>query len=339
MVFDPAVGATGLTGPDRKTMSRMYQRAAVLVLAGAALAAGAAAAHAETKEGKGRKARSALTAAELVEQRVKSLVRRYRATDAQRARLAKFAAAQRRTLSALDGVNSAKGKDLQRKIDPLQSRVRDLKRQAAKPQEELRKLQDEMLKLEASRKTLLAAQADELEAVITEQQRVVFWSEELIRRHVRKLWDEVDNGKRERVIRAAQDAARKIVRAKPDTRREVERAAVKELIDSLVKILGPAMTHVLREEAVSKAVGAYRRAELTDEQKAKIYDLAVRFNTEQAGRQAKIAELEEQLKQLRLEASRKASDALKQAIMENVLTPEQRQRLKHKPSKDEKEGK
>ena len=312
-------------------MSKMNRLAAVLVLAGVALAGGA---RAETKGKTGRKARSVPMARRLVEQRVRSLVRKYRATDAQKAQMEKLAATQIRDLEGLDRVNSAKGKDLQKKIDPLQSRALDIKRQNTELEKNLRKLQDEMLKLEASRKALLGKQADALEAVITEQQRVTLRANELIRRYSRGLWDEIDDGKRQRVTRAAQDAARKIIRAEPGKQREVERDVIKELTETLEKIIGSAMTQSLRDDAINKAVGPFRRVDPTDEQKAKIYDLTVRFNAEQVRRQAKLAELEEQVKELRLEVSRKAPDAIKQVIMDKVLTPQQRERMKPKTSKD-----
>ena len=315
-------------------MSNINRLAAVLALAGAALAAGAADPRAEARGKKGRKARSIPMARRIVEQRVRSLVRKYRATDAQKAQLEKLAASQIRDLENLDRVNGAKGKDLQKKIDPLQSKARDVKRQNAELEKDLRKLQDEMLKLEASRKALLGKQAAELEAVITEQQRIVLRADELIRRYARGLWEEIDDGKRRLVTRAAQDAAGKIVRAEPGKQREVERDVIKELTASMEKIIGSAMTQSLRDEAIAKAAGAFRRADLTDEQKARIYDLTVRFNAEQVRRQAKLAELEEQVKALRLETSRKAPDALKQAIMEKVLTPRQRERMKPKATKD-----
>jgi len=320
-------------------MNTMHRSVMVLALAGAVFAAAAQPARAQTGGRKGRRARSTPTAKRLVEQRVRSLVRKYRATDAQKKRLEKLAERQIRDLESLDRTNSAKGKDLQRRIDPLQSTLRDLKARTDKAQQELRKLQDEMLKLEASRKALLHKQADELEGVITERQRVVQMADELIRRHVRGLWDIIDDGKRERVTRAAQDAARKIVGAEAKVRRDVERAAVKELTGALVKTIGPAMTDMLREDAINRAAGAYRKVDLTDEQKAKIHALVERFNAEQVKRQQRLVELEAQLKTLRAETSRKASEALKQAIMATVLTPEQRERMKPKEPKDGKEKK
>lgn len=309
-------------------MNNMNRLTAVLALAGAILAAGAGRLQAEGKGNKGRRT------TQFVERRIKSLARKYRATDAQKARLAKLAAAHIHALEALDRVNSERGKDLQRKIDPLQSKLPDLKRQAAEQQAKLRRLQDEMQKLENDRKALLARQADELEAVITEQQRMAYRANELIRRHVRKIWDELDDGKRQRVTRAARDAAGKIARAEPKTRRDVERAAVRQLIDALEKIIGPAMTGALREDAINRAIGPYRRANLTDEQKEKILDLTERFNAEQAKRQSQVADLEAKLKSFRLELSRKAPSALKKAVMEEVLTPEQRRKFKPKAPKD-----
>jgi len=265
--------------------------------------------------------------------RVKSITRKYRATDAQRAQLEKIAAKHIRDLEDLDKTNSVKGRQLQRKIDPLQSKLLVLKKQAADLQGQLRKLQDELLKLEASRKALLKKQAAELDAVITEQQRVVHLANELTRRHTHGLWDDIDDGKRQRVTSVAQDAARTIIRADAKTRRDVERAAVKELTASLVKIIGPTMTEALHEDAVSRAASAYRRIDLTDKQKEQIYALTEKFSDEQVRRHAKIADLEQQLKTLRAELSRTASTALKQTIIEKVLTGEQREQLKPKNAK------
>lgn len=315
-------------------MRNTQHMAAVLVLAAMITGASAAPTRSDAKSGKkGRPPRPVPTARELVERRVKSLARRYRATDAQRAQLEKIAAKHIRDLESLDKANSAKGKQLQRKIDPLQSKLLVLKKQAADLQGQLRKLQDELLKLEASREALLKKQAAELDAVITEQQRVIHLAAELTRRHTRGLWDEIDDGKRQRITSVAQDAARTIVRADDKTRRDVERAAVKELTAALVKIIGPAMKEALHEEAVSKAAGAYRRVDLTDKQKEQIYALTEQFNDEQAKRQAKIADLERQIKTLRSELSRTAASALKQTIIDKVLTGEQREQLKPKNTK------
>lgn len=315
-------------------MNNANRIAAVLALAGAVLAAGSAPAQGETKGRKGRKARSAPTAKQLVEQRVRSLARRYRVTDAQQAKLARIAAVQIRDLEKLDRHNGARGKDLQRRIDPLQARFLGLKKQTEDLQNQLRALQDEMQKLEDSRKALLGKQAAEIGAVVTEQQRVVHGGGEFIRRYTRGLWDEIDDGKRRDVTRAAQDAARKIIRADPEKRREVERATVQELTDALVKIIGAPMARALRQEAINKAVGVYRRLDLTDEQKEKIHALTERFNIDRAKRQRKIDELEEQVKGLKLESTRTAPDALKRTVMEKILTPEQREKLKPKAPKD-----
>ncbi len=303
-------------------MNTMMRLAAAGALVGAVwAAAGPAQARDEDK------------AKRLVDQRVKSLARKYRVTDAQRAQLAKIGAAQARVLADLDRKNGAKGKDLQRRIDPLQAKLLALKKQTTDLNDQLRALQDEMGKLEASRKALLRAQTAKLEAVITEQQRVVLMGNEMIRRHVRSIWDEIDDGKREKVTRATQEAARTILRAEPETRREVEQTVTKQLTASLVKIIGPAMTEALRQEAITKAVNAYRRVELTDEQREKIYTLTEEFAVRQAKRQEKVAALEEQVKALRAEQSNKAAAALKQKIIDTVLTDEQREKFKPKTGK------
>ena len=277
--------------------------------------------------------REAATASWLVEQRVKSLSRKYRVTDAQRAHLARIGAAQARALEDLDRTNSAKGKDLQRRIDPLQAKLLAMKKQTTLLSDQLRTLQDEMFKLEASRKALLRMQAAQLDAVITEQQRVDLAANDLIRRHVRGRGEVIDNGKRAKVTAAAQQAARTILRAEAAARRETEQAALKQLTDALVKIIGPAMTRALREDAVNKTMGPYRRLDLSDEQKAKIFALTEQFAAQQAKRQEKVEALDEQIKALRSEQSSEAPAKLKQTIIETVLTAEQREKFKPKTPK------
>ncbi|NQU39423.1 MAG: hypothetical protein HQ523_05675 [Lentisphaerae bacterium] len=315
-------------------MNNTQHIAAALVLAAMITGALAAPQRAPAKDGKkGQRIRPVATAKELVEQRVKALARRYRATDAQREQLEKIAAKHIRDLEKLDQANSVRGKELQRKIDPLQSKLLVLKKQAAELQDQLHKLQDDLLNLEASRKALLRKQAAELEAVITEQQRVVHLGGELIRRYTYGLWEEIDDGKRQRVTSVAQDTARTILRADDKTRSDVERAAIKDLTVQLVKIIGGAMINALHEEAISKAASAYRRIVLTDKQKEQIYALTEQFNDEQAKRQAKLTDLEQQVKALRAELSRTAATALKQTIIQMILTSEQREELKPKPAK------